>query len=124
MKKRVLDVGNCNMDHSSISKVLASGFQAEVVRAHTFSEAIGAVDQQVFDLVLVNRQLDRDGSSGLAVIEEIKRRPETSGMPVMMITNFADHQQKAIASGAEPGFGKKDLHSAETHEKLAKFLGG
>jgi CheY-like chemotaxis protein len=123
MAKRVLDVGNCNMDHSSISQLLKTNFQAEIVRAHTLSEAVGALHQQVFDLVLVNRQLDRDGSPGLAVIEQIKRDPETSTLPVMMITNFAEHQQKAIASGAEPGFGKKDLHSAETHEKLAKFLG-
>jgi hypothetical protein len=40
----------------------------------------------------------------------------------MMITNYPDHEAKAIAAGAEPGFGKKSLHEPETRQRLAKFL--
>lgn len=122
MPKRVLDVGNCNMDHGSLSRRLQQEFEVEIVRAHAMNDALLAMERQTFDLVLVNRLMDRGGAPGLAIIEEIKRRPETATTPVMMITNFAEHQQKAIASGAEPGFGKNELLAASTRDKLAKFL--
>jgi CheY-like chemotaxis protein len=121
MSKRVLDVGNCNMDHSSIRE-LVTGFGAEIVRAHGMADALTALGKQTFDLVLVNRLMDRSGEPGLEIIEEIKRNPDTSATPVMMITNYREHQQKAVDHGAEPGFGKKDLHSEETRQKLARFL--
>ena len=122
MAKRVLDVGNCNMDHGSLTRLLTREFDVEIVRAHKIDDALAAMEKGAFDLVLVNRQMDRGGAPGLAIIEEIKRRPETSATPVMMITNFAEHQQTAVASGAEPGFGKSELDSPSTRERLAKFL--
>jgi hypothetical protein len=39
-----------------------------------------------------------------------------------MITNYPDHEASAIAAGAEPGFGKRSLHTPETRARLAKFL--
>lgn len=122
MAKRVLDVGNCQMDHSALKSLLTDGFQVDIVRAHTRADALGALSKQPFDLVLVNRLLDRDGDSGLEIIREIKRQPEWSATPVMMISNFPEHQQKAVESGAEPGFGKRELHSPATREKLSRFL--
>lgn len=122
MAKRVLDVGNCNMDHSSITRLVAGEFQAEIVRAHAKTDALAALEKQQFDLVLINRLMDRTGEPGLEIIQEIKRRPEISATPVMMITNFAEHQETAMKNGAEPGFGKREMGSADTREKLAKFL--
>ena len=43
-------------------------------------------------------------------------------IPVMLVTNYPEHQQQAIAAGAEPGFGKAELASPATLAKLAKFL--
>lgn len=86
------------------------------------SDALDIVQQEAVTLVLVNRLMDRDGSSGLAIIEELKAATETKSIPVMMITNFPDHQQLAIAAGAEPGFGKADLRSPETLDKLRTHL--
>ena len=34
--------------------------------------------------------------------------------PVMLVTNYPEHQQAAVEAGAEPGFGKDVLRSAET----------
>jgi CheY-like chemotaxis protein len=124
MPKRVLEIGNCNLDHALLSSVLHRSFQADVVRTHGASDALAALRNGPFDLVLVNRILDRDGSEGLDFIRTIKSTPEFAAIPVMMITNYADHQDRAVAAGAERGFGKSDMHTAQTHEQLKRFLGG
>jgi len=40
----------------------------------------------------------------------------------MLITNYPDQQQVAVAAGAEYGFGKKELQTEQTRSRLAKFL--
>jgi response regulator RpfG family c-di-GMP phosphodiesterase len=122
MTKRVLDVGNCGFDHGRIRALLTSAFGAEVQQAHTAAETLAALENGGFDLVLVNRVLDADGSDGVALIERIRTGPKTGTMPVMLISNFPAHQQRAAAAGAEPGFGKRDLATPETREKLQRFL--
>ena len=122
MTKRVLEIGNCNLDHALLGVLLKRSFQANVVRAHDASEALAALRSGPFDLVLVNRILDRDGSDGLELIQTIKASPEFAATPVMMITNYPEHQERAVAAGAESGFGKAELQAAETHAKLARFL--
>jgi hypothetical protein len=41
----------------------------------------------------------------------------------MIITNYADHQDAAVALGAERGFGKLQYGEPETLERLTPFLG-
>lgn len=123
MPKRVLEIGNCGADHALLSGLLKRSFRAEVVRAHAASDALAALRHGRFDLVLVNRILDRDGSEGLELLKTIKTTPESASTPVMMLTNYPEQQELAVAAGAEPGFGKDELQAAETHEKLARFLG-
>jgi len=122
MAKRVLDVGNCVPDHAAIRGLLESSFGAEVVQAHGPGDALRLLKAQPFDLVLVNRKLDQDYSDGLPIIKSIKADAKLVSVPCMLITNHADHQQEAVAAGAEFGFGKKELQSRETHAKLARFL--
>ena len=122
MPKRVLDVGNCVPDHAAIRGLLESSFGAEVVQAHGPDDSLRLLKAQTFDLVLVNRKLDQDYSDGLPIIKAIKADAKLSSVPCMLITNYADHQKEAVAAGAEYGFGKKELQSQETHDKLARFL--
>jgi two-component system chemotaxis response regulator CheY len=120
--KRVLDVGNCSLDHGAIRSLLEGTFQATVVQAHNAAHTADLLAQQAYDLVLVNRHLDEDGTEGLDIIRAIKADPKTSAIPCMLITNYDEHQQAAVAEGAEPGFGKKSLREAATHERLRKHL--
>jgi two-component system, chemotaxis family, chemotaxis protein CheY len=122
MVKRVLDVGNCVPDHASIRAMLEKAFQAEVIQADGLAEALGALRKEPFDLVLVNRKLDHDYSDGLEVIKQIKAAPKLSAVPCMLITNYPDQQQLAVAAGAEYGFGKMEIHSDQTRSRLARFL--
>jgi CheY-like chemotaxis protein len=123
MTKRVLDVGNCGVDHSAIRGMLERTFRAEVVQADGLDDALAALRNEPFDLVLVNRKLDQDYSDGLEIIKHIKAEKKLSAVPCMLITNYADQQQVAVAAGAEYGFGKKELSTDETQRRLATFLG-
>jgi len=122
MAKRVLDIGNCVPDHGAIRAMLEKTFRAEVVQADGTSDALTALQKEPFDLILVNRKLDQDYSDGLDVIKSIKSDAKLASVPCMLITNYPDQQQVAVAAGAEYGFGKKELYTDETRSRLAKFL--
>jgi CheY-like chemotaxis protein len=121
--KRVLDVGNCVPDHVAICQLLEGRFGAQVDRADQWDDAEQQLRRVNYDLVLVNRKLDIDYSDGLEIIKRIKSDPALRHIPVMLVTNYADHQQSAVAEGALLGFGKLELWSSETHAKLAAVLG-
>ena len=122
MPKRVLDVGNCDPDHASIRRMIEGRFEAAVDRAEKLDDALVALRSRAYDLVLVNRKLDIDYSDGLAVIQAIKADAALAATPCMLVTNHAEHQQTAVAAGAEPGFGKDQLDDEETLRRLSQFL--
>ncbi|MFM7831704.1 MAG: hypothetical protein ACKPJD_07930, partial [Planctomycetaceae bacterium] len=70
-----------------------------------------------------NRLLDADGSEGLQILHEIRRQEGWNGIPVMLVSNYAEWQQKAVAAGAVPGFGKAELNRPETRQRVAEALG-
>ncbi|MBA3313664.1 MAG: response regulator [Planctomycetota bacterium] len=122
MAKRVLSVGQCVPDQMTITTFLKRQFAAEVQTAETADETMSMLHNGPFDLVLVNRVFDADGGSGLDLIKAIKADPATGKLPVMLISNHADAQQKAIVAGAEPGFGKAQLGGQAVAEALGAFL--
>jgi CheY-like chemotaxis protein len=123
MTKRVLDVGQCQPDHGAIRRLVQGEFGAEVVQADRLDDALAQLRTGRFDLVLINRKLDVDYSDGIDILRAIKADAELASTPVMLDTNYAEHQQAAVAAGAEPGFGKAELGLPETREKLGRFLG-
>ena len=122
MTKRVLDVGNCVPDHASIRQFLERTFSVQVDQAHDAAGALEALHAHAADLVLVNRKLDQDSSDGIDVIRQLKADPQAGQIPVMLITNYAEYQDQAIAAGAVRGFGKLDLRRPETAEQLRPLL--
>jgi two-component system chemotaxis response regulator CheY len=122
MTKRVLDVGNCAPDHAAIRRLVEGNFDAQVVQAHGPQDALKQLRSGQFELVIVNRKLDRDYSDGMEIIKQIKDDPQLSAVPVMLLTNYPEHQQAAMEIGAEMGFGKLEYGRPETKEKLGRFL--
>src|SRR5437764_6697953 len=108
-KPHVLSVGQCSFDHGSITRHLGKTYGAEVAGANTVGEALVTLRAGEFDLVLVNRVFDDDGTPGVDLIRAIKAEPELAGIPVMLVSNYQDAQAEAKALGALPGFGKADL---------------
>lgn len=121
--KRILSVGQCAADHASIARAIQGRFDVEVVPVDTGKEAADRLRQDAFDLVLVNRLLDGDGSSGLDVLKQFKADPALSQTRVMLVTNFEEYQQQAVAAGAMPGFGKAALGQPRMVARLRAVLG-
>jgi CheY-like chemotaxis protein len=122
MKKRVLDVGNCAPDHAAIRNYLTRNFGVDVVQVDDAAGATAQLHAGSFDLVLVNRKLDVDYSDGMDVIRQLKGDAKTAHVPVMLITNYPEHQDAAVEIGAVRGFGKLEYGKPETRERLAAIL--
>jgi CheY-like chemotaxis protein len=120
--KRVLSVGQGFADHSAISRTLQTEFGVEVVPADDAAEALARLRLEPFDLVLVNRILDRDGSQGVELIKEMKADLETAQVPVMLVSNYEDSQRQAVAAGAVPGFGKAALGQPQMLGRVKSYL--
>jgi two-component system chemotaxis response regulator CheY len=120
--KQVLSVGQCSADASAITRVLQKQFQATVDSVDTFDEAFARLHAGSVDLVLVNRILDADGSSGLELIQRIKSDTELRHLPVMLVSNYPEWQQEAVKLGAVPGFGKAGLGQPEMIGRLNALL--
>ena len=103
MSKKVLDVGNCGPDNFTLTDLVSKQFGATVVQADGMQDALEQLKNGEYDLVTVNRLMDRDGSSGLEIIKAIKADDSLAANIVMMVTNFAEHQDLAVAAGAVPG---------------------
>jgi CheY-like chemotaxis protein len=122
MTKQILDVGNCRFDHNAIRGLIESNFDAQVIQTHTREDTLQALRADRFHLVLINRKLDRDRGDGLDLVKAIKTDEQLAGVPVMLITNYPEHQELAEAAGAERGFGKTDLSDPGTLGKLSRIL--
>lgn len=122
MAKRILSVGNCGFDHSTIERMIAAPFGAQLDGAGTATEATAKAVANSYDLILVNRVFDADGDSGIDWIRSLKQNAATSQVPVMLISNYPQYQAEAEQAGAIPGFGKRDLSMPNLRDKLAAYL--
>lgn len=120
--QKLLIVGQCDFDYQRISFFLSKIYDIEIHRADSFDNAIQkAIDQQ-FDLIMINRLMDLDRSEGMAILHELKSNPQTENTPAMIISDYQDAQDAAVAAGASPGFGKATLNTPQTFELLSNFL--
>lgn len=122
MTNRVLSVGQCVPDHGSITRFLQSVFDVQVEKVDTGPDALDQLRKRPYDLVLINRKLDADYSEGTEILRQIKADPNLAGVPVMLVTNYKEHQQNAVALGAVYGFGKNELGSSDAIARLEPYL--
>jgi hypothetical protein len=102
--------------------MLLNHFNVEVDRVMFVDEALERMKGGDYALVLFNRLVFADGSEGLHLVRTAKRDPTLAGTPMMMISNYADAQAASVAAGAEPGFGKKAVGSADAVRLLSRYL--
>lgn len=120
--KTVLSIGQCRPDSAAIAHYLKSGFSVSILTADLADQAMKVLKENTVHLVLINRVLDADASDGMAILNAIRQNPDYASIPVMLVTNYPDWQQKAIAAGAIHGFGKAELNRPETRTRLAAVL--
>ena len=123
MPKTLVDCGNCGPDYNSIRQMANAYFNATVLQTHGAEDTLEILRTRHVDLVTVNRKLDRDYSDGLEVIRQIKAAADVNSVPVMLVTNYDEQQQRAMELGAVRGFGKLSLRDEATRELLAPYLG-
>jgi CheY-like chemotaxis protein len=121
-KTRVLDVGQCGPDHMMIRRTLTDHFDVQVDRAADVPEALQAMRNQPYALVLVNRLIDGDRSEGMALVTEARNDPSLRETPIMLVSDIEDAQRLAVAAGAVPGFGKSKVGDSSTVRLLAQYL--
>lgn len=124
MTKRVLNVGQCVPDHSSITQFLKSKFDVHIEKIDTAADALDRLRKVPCDLVLINRKLDSDYSDGTDILRAIKSDSALADVPVMLISNYPEHQETAVALGAAYGFGKAEMGSPDAVQRLEPFLKG
>ena len=122
MSKRVLNVGQCDPDHASISSFLTRHFNVEIGRTHKLDDTLEELQKQDYDLVLINRKLDIDYTDGTLILDTLKEHADYKDIPVMIVSNFADAQEAAVDQGATYGFGKAEYDQPEVVERLEKLL--
>ena len=88
------------------------------------ADSLEALRADGFDLVLVNRKLDRDYSDGIEVIRAIKADSQLAHLPAMLVTNYPEHQDAAVAIGAERGFGKLEYRKPSNTGTAREVPGG
>ena len=98
-------------------------FGASVIQSHGVEDTLEILRNQSVNLVTINRKLDRDYSDGLAVAIAIKADPELSSVPVMLVSNYDEHQETAMTAGCVRGFGKLAINDEATRHILEPFLG-
>ena len=124
VKQTVISVGQCGYDNSRIRTLIRSiDSTVEIKEADSHQETMEVLASLgEAALVLVNRVFDMDGSSGMDLISQLKsKESEFAAIPVMLVSNYEKSQAEAIANGAIPGFGKSELQSVETRQKMNRF---
>jgi CheY-like chemotaxis protein len=120
--KRVLSIGQCAADHAALMRVLGGSFAAEVLAADTAHDALAILREEGIDLIVVNRLLDCDGTSGMGVIKQLKMDNAWGHIPIMLVSNYEEAQREAVREGAEPGFGKAALGQPAMLGRVRRFL--
>ncbi len=122
----VLSVGQCGFDHGQIRDLIRSVDPAIQIRAADDSAETATLlsnAQGSIRLILVNRILDTDGSSGIDLIRTIRESADRFGnIPLMLVSDLESAQQRAIAEGALPGFGKSSIRSTQTRERVRQAI--
>lgn len=120
--KTILSIGQCRPDQAAITQFLKANFDVEVITTDLADESLKTLREQSADLVLINRKLDADYSDGMDILATIKSDANLQRIPVMLVSNFADWQEKAVQSGAVYGFGKAELNSPDTVNRVREAL--
>jgi CheY-like chemotaxis protein len=108
----ILDVCPCSFDHADMRQVVSRLCTARMEQVRTAASALERMEQQRYDLVLINRTLDGP-MDGLGLLAALRARGDAPS--AMLISNYADAQASASALGALPGFGRAQLDTHAPH---------
>ena len=123
MSKKVALVGHCGPDSSFLRIAVSRAAKDLKVLSADDSQALQRVLDDGVDLLLLNRQLDFgfDVEGGVDIIRKL--RPHYPQVKMMLVSNYPDAQAAAVAEGALPGFGKRELNTPKVAAMIREALG-
>jgi DNA-binding NarL/FixJ family response regulator len=124
MAKKVALVGHCGPDSSFLRIVVSRADRDAQVLAADDASDLKKVLEAGADLLLVNRTLDYgfEDQEGVSLIRRL--RAKYPNVRAMLVSNYPDAQAAAVAAGALPGFGKRDLGTSKVAELIREALNG
>ena len=111
-------------DEAILQRALAEWLEIEgfdVVTATTGKEALDVIQRELPDLVLLDIVLPE--INGMEVLKRLKDNPKTKKIPVVVITNLGDEQnrKRALSLGAEDYLIKAG-HDLESVNRIVKKI--
>jgi hypothetical protein len=121
--RRIVLVGHCGPDMFMLKTAVSRAVPNAAVETVNDRAALDAYlgDHSVF---LINRVLDGafESDSGIDLISRLSIQ---DGAPVcVLVSNYPEAQEEAVANGARPGFGKSQLYDERTAEILREAAAG
>ena len=120
--KKILLVGHCGPDGSYLrSAVRAALGDVRFLQANDNAQLQKSLVDGV-DLALFNRDLgyDLDPATGVEMIGAL--RAQYPALRMMLVSNHPDAQAAAVAAGAQPGFGKRQIGTPRVTEAIRAAL--
>ena len=122
MAKKVVLVGHCGPDSSYLRMaVMSADRSVQVGMADDMQELKTVLDGGV-DLLLLNRELSWgfDDKEGVDIIREL--RATHPHVKTMLVSNYPEAQAAALAAGAVPGFGKREIGTPRVGQVIRDAL--
>ncbi|MBC8107636.1 MAG: response regulator [Anaerolineae bacterium] len=122
MSKKVALVGHCGPDSSYLRSAVSSSVRGATIVMIDEAARLEKALTDGLDLVLMNRQLDWgfETEEGVELIRQL--RTKHPNVKTMLVSNYPDAQQEAVAAGALPGFGKREIGTSRVTELLKSAL--
>jgi DNA-binding NarL/FixJ family response regulator len=123
MSKKVGLVGHCGADVSFLRMAVSSADRSIKVELADDADELNQLLDGGVDLVLFNRELGYGFEHDLGVDVIRALRSSHPQVKMMLVSNFADAQAAAVAAGALPGFGKREIGSKRVAQIIREALG-
>jgi two-component system, chemotaxis family, chemotaxis protein CheY len=118
MPKKVVLVGHCGPDSSYLRMAVQKALSDVVVTLADDDRDLQRLVSAGVDLLLVNRTLDYGFSAegGAELIRHL--RAGDPSIKAMLVSNYPEAQAEAVAAGALPGFGKREIGSPKVSQVI------
>lgn len=124
MAQRIALIGHCGPDSSFLRMAVSRAAKGAQVVSADDAAALDRLLADGVDLLLFNRVLDYgfDDTEGVAVIRKL--RAAHPSLKMMLVSNYPEAQAEALAAGALPGFGKREMSSPKVTDLIRGALAG
>jgi len=122
MSKKVVLVGHCGPDSSYLRMTVQKALSDVTIMMADDDQDLQKLIRAGIDLLLVNRTLDYGFAQegGAELIKHL--RTDHPDLRAMLVSNYPEAQAEAIAAGALPGFGKRELGTPRVTQVLREAL--